>query len=297
MKYTEQQLQSWTSPLSWSEEQRAENTIKMIKAAVDANDELKTLDYEVFVQGSFANNTNVRADSDVDVCVMLKSTFYYDLPRGKTGTDYNFGPGKMGFQRYRDLIKQALQVKFGGASVTDGNKSLKVRENTYHVQADVVPAFQYRNYAYTNSQVSWNYVEGTRFYAKDGEEVTNYPKIHIQNGKAKNNRTNYRYKKLVRIMKHIKNEMVDDGRADGDKITSFLVECLVWNTPERIITAYGTWTETVKQTIIYLYNTIKDGNHTEWGEVSEMLYLFVRRKWTDQDVMQWLVAVWNYLGY
>lgn len=297
MRYTEQQLQSWTSPLSQAEEQRAENTIKMIKAAINANHELSSLDYEVFVQGSFANNTNVRSDSDVDVCVMLKSTFYFDLPRGKTRTDYNIGQGTMEFQRYRDLVKQALQAKFGWQVVTDGNKSLKVRENTYHVQADVVPAFQHRNYAYANSQVSWDYVEGTRFYAKDGREVTNYPKVHVKNGTAKNNRTNYRYKKLVRIMKHIKNEMVDAGRTDGNKITSFLIESLVWNTPDSTITAYNTWTETVRQTIIYLYNSIKDGKHSEWGEVSEMLYLFRGRKWTDQDALQWLFDAWNYLGY
>ena len=108
MKYSEQQLQSWTSHLSQSEEQRAENAIRMIKAAMDANSQLRSLDYEVFVQGSYANNTNVRTDSDVDVCVMLKSTFYMDLPSGKTREDYNIGPGTMEFQQYRDLVKQAL---------------------------------------------------------------------------------------------------------------------------------------------------------------------------------------------
>ena len=76
MKYSEETLQAWTAPLSSSEEQRAENTIKMILSAIDNSDELKTKDIEVFIQGSFANNTNVRAESDVDVCVMLKDTFH-----------------------------------------------------------------------------------------------------------------------------------------------------------------------------------------------------------------------------
>ena len=49
--------------------------------------------------------------------------------------------------------------------------------------------------------------------------------------------------------------------------------------------------------IIYLYNAIKDGKHYDWGEVSEMLYLFRGRKWTDQDAKQWLYDAWNYLGY
>lgn len=99
------------------------------------------------------------------------------------------------------------------------------------------------------------------------------------------------------LMKHIKNEMVEDKKTDGDKITSFLVECLVYHVPNNVITGYSTWTETVKKAIIYLYNEIKDGHHTEWGEVSDMLYLFRNRKWTDEDAKQWLITAWNYLGY
>lgn len=141
------------------------------------------------------------------------------------------------------------------------------------------------------------YIEGVWLQAKTGEIVKNYPKRHKANGIVKNNNTSYQYKKLVRIMKHIKNEMVEDKKTDGDKITSFLVECLVYHVPNNVITGYSTWTETVKQAIIYLYNEIKDGHHTEWCEVSDMLYLFRNRKWTDEDAKQWLVAAWNYLGY
>ena len=294
LKYSESTLQSWTAPLSKSEQDRAENTVKMIKFAIDANAELKTMDIEVFAQGSFANNTNVRIESDVDICVMLRSTFFYDLPEGKVAADYGITPGSITFQRYRNLVKKALQDKFGSSYVTDGNKSLRIRENTYHVQADVVPAFQYRRYTITVG----SYHEGIQFYAKDGKQVTNFPKVHIKNGTAKNNRTWYKYKELVRIMKHIKNDMVDDGMTNGDKITSFLVECLVWNISDATITGYSSWTETVKQAIKYLYNAIEDDKHKEWGEVSELLYLFHNgRKWTEQDAMQWLYDVWNYLGY
>ena len=297
MKYSESTLQSWTVPLSQSEEQRAENAIKMIKSAIDANAELKAMGIEVFTQGSFANNTNVRTESDVDVCVMLKDTFHCEYPEGGKDEDYGFKSSDFTFQQYRDLIKKALQDKFHSEYVYDGNKSLKINENTYHVQADVVPAFQLRNYYYNKSKTADNYVEGTWFVAKSGQHISNYPKVHIKNGAAKNSRTGYKYKKLVRIMKHIKNDMVDDGRANGDKISSFLVECLVWNTPDSTITGYLSWTETVKQTIKYLYSAIKDNKHKEWGEVSEMLYLFRGRKWTDQDVKQWLYDAWNYLEF
>ena len=48
----------------------------------------------------------------------------------------------------------------------------------------------------------------------------------------------------------------------------------------------------------YVNNAIKNGEHKEWGEVSELLYLFHNgRKWTDVDVKQWLYNAWNYLEY
>lgn len=297
MKYTEQTLQSWTAPLSQSEEQRATNTIKMIRSAINNSDELRTMNIEVFTQGSFANNTNVRTESDVDVCVMLKDTFHCEYPEGGKNEDYGFKSSDYTFQQYRDHVKKALQDKFQKEYVYDGNKSLKIDENTYHVKADVVPAFQLRNYNYNKSRSADKYVEGTWFVSKTGQTIANYPKVHIKNGTEKNNRTNYKYKKLVRIMKHIKNNMVEDKKTDGNIITSFLVESLVWNLPDSIITGYYSWTETVKQAIIYLYNAINDNKHLEWGEVSEMLYLFRGRKWTDQDAKQWLYDAWNYLEY
>ena len=125
-----------------------------------------------------------------------------------------------------------------------------------------------------------------------------YPKDHINNGKQKNNDTNYEYKKLVRIMKHIRNNMVDDGKADSDKITSFLIECLVWNVPNNLITGSSTWTDTVKNAIAYLWNAIKDEKHKKWGEVSERLYLFHSgRKWTDTGTKDFLFDLYSYMEF
>jgi hypothetical protein len=297
MRYSEKTLMSWTAPLSKAEDDRAENTIKMVTEAIKENDELKGMDIEVFTQGSFANNTNVRSDSDVDVCVMLKDVFHCEYAKGKTGRDYNFSNSSFTFDRYRSLVKSALQEKFNADYVHDGNKSLKINENTYHVQADVVPAFQLRNYYYHNSVDCNKFIEGTYFLSSDNTEVENYPKVHKENGITKNKRTNYNYKKLVRILKHIKNNMVDDHKAKGDVITSFLVECLVYHVPDEIIYGIDTWTATVAEAIAYLYDEIKNNRHEEWREVSDMLYLFHRRKWTDWDVRQWLIDAYNYLGY
>lgn len=296
MKYTEDTFMSWTSPLSQTEEQRVENTVLMIKDAVTVYDKLSDCTMEIFAQGSYANNTNVRQNSDVDICVMLTSTVFCNYVDGKTDNDYGYTTGSITYNDYKTYIIDALKKKFGDDAVTVGNKSISIEANSYHVNADVVPAFQYRDFKNINSIDPARYVEGIKYFAKDGTEVINYPKDHISNGKQKNNSTNYEYKKLVRIIKHIRNDMVDDGTADGDKITSFLIECLVWNVPNDTITGSKTWAEAVQNAIVFLWNVIKDEKHKEWGEVSEHLYLFHSgRKWTPEETKGFLYDMYNYI--
>ncbi len=104
-KFSEETFDNWRKPASESEEQRISNAISMIKNAIQASNDLKNKSIEIFVQGSYANNTNVRANSDVDVCAMLKDTFYSEYPDGKTRDDYGFTAGTNDFDTYRtDLI-------------------------------------------------------------------------------------------------------------------------------------------------------------------------------------------------
>ena len=299
-KFSEQTFDNWRKPASETEEQRISNAISMIKDAIGTSDKLKDKDIEIFVQGSYANNTNVRANSDVDVCVMLKDTFYSEYPDGKSRDDYGFTAGTNNFDTYRSDLIKALIDKYGEDNIKPGNKSIKITETSYRVEADAVPSFQYRNYKYKNSSDPEKFIEGIKFYAANtNEQVINYPKIHIDNGKKKNKDTQRRYKRLVRIFKRIRYKMIDDGESVNKGITSFLIECLLWNTPASIFNDYDTWTERLKQTIIYLYNKTKDEKDCkEWGEVSEMFYLFHSgRKWNVKMTNDFLKQMWNYLEF
>ena len=297
MKYTEEEFINWCKPPSDTEEEKINRAITMINNAISNSIELDDLTIEVFVQGSYANNTNVKTSSDVDVCIMLTNIFFTSYPHGLTSQDYGFIESSFSFSEYKKRVIKALEDKFDSENILIGNKSIKIKSNTYHVEADAVVVFMLKDFQIIKSKNANDYIEGTRFYANDGSMITNYPKYHINNGTAKNNRTNYGYKKLVRIFKRIRNAMVDDGIIDGDIISSFLVECLIWNIPDSNITKFSTWIETVKQAIIYIFNAIDDKKHSEWGEVSEHLYLFRDRKWTDTDAKDFMRQAWNYLGY
>ena len=79
------------------------------------------------------------------------------------------------------MIKKALIKKFGSNRVVDKNKAIRILSNSYTTDADVVVAFQYRNYSN-----STNYQEEIYFKALfDNSIVINYPKIHIKNGNKK----------------------------------------------------------------------------------------------------------------
>src|SRR5258706_16087866 len=87
-KFSEDTFDSWRKPPSNSEESKLEAARKSVRKAITDNAELNKLDLEIFGQGSYANDTNVRLNSDVDINVMYKDEFYYDLPEGKTMTDF-----------------------------------------------------------------------------------------------------------------------------------------------------------------------------------------------------------------
>lgn len=298
MKYSETTLSSWTAPLSATEETRVENTVKMIKDAITSCTNLQGYTIEVFAQGSYANNTNVRQNSDVDICVLLTSTFYGNYLDGMTSKEYGHYDGGISYDTFKSYVVNALKKKFGEYGVTVGNKCINISSNSYHVNADVVPAMQHRDYNIIKSKDPSRFVEGIKYFAMDNSEIINYPKDHISNGKHKNIDTNHNYKKLVRIMKHIRNNMVDDYLVDGDKISSFLVECLVWNVPNYIITGSNTWAERIKNTIVFLWEAFNNDTYKDWGEVSERLYLIHSgRKWSLTSIKDFLNNMYTYLEF
>ena len=297
--YNEQTLDNWRKPASENEEQKISNAITMIKDAVKAHAILKTKEIEFVMQGSYCNNTNVKLDSDIDVCVMLKDSFYSEYREGATKENYGFTDGTNNYDDYRGYIIEAMQNKFGKENVKPRSKAIYIESNTYRVHADVVAAFQFRNYTQETKNNSYDFIEGIKFFTTESKEIINYPKVHVKNGIYKNDNTLRRFKRTVRLYKRIRNKMIEDGLPVSENIRSFLLESLLWNIPNSIFNNEDTWNDTLRNTIISLFNSTKteEGCKT-WGEVSEHFYLFHSgRKWNREDTNGFLVQMWNYLEY
>lgn len=292
-KFSEDTLTTFTFPPSDSEESKLSNSERMVREAINDDPVLSKMSIKVFGQGSYANDTNVRRDSDIDINVRLNDVYYYDIPSGKNVSDYDSNPASdYTFSTFKQAIENALVNKFGRSCVKREDKCIFVEGNSYRVDTDVVPTFKYRSYSEYGG-----YAEGVKFISDSGKSIRNYPLQHIDNGKNKNKNTYKRFKRLTRIYRRVRYRMIDEVGVN-DSITSFLLESLVWNVPDSVFNNHNTWTDRLKNSIIYLHQNTKEYESCkDWGEVSEHLYLFVGRKWTYSDVNNFLSQMWNYLEY
>lgn len=297
-KFNEQTLTNWTKPPSDSEQTKLENSERMVRDAIREDEKLKKISTETFGQGSYANDTNVRLNSDIDINVRYTDGFYFDLPENTTETDLGLDrlpAAGYTFDEFKTDVENALVNKFGRDQVKRKDKCLTILGNTYRIQTDVVPTWNYRRY-----KKDGTYILGAKFIPDSSFIGTvNFPKQHIQNAINKNSNTSRRFKRLTRLHRKLRYKMIDDGEKVSDNITSFLLECLVWNVPNRIMNDYNTWTDRLKESIKYIYNQTKtDETCKEWGEVSELLYLLRGgRKWSRADVNEYMVQLWNYLEF
>lgn len=109
----ESTLIAWSKRSSDTEEQKCENALNMITAAIKGYDKFNDVTIEFIQQGSYYNNTNVRLNSDVDICVKLTSTVFTEYPEGMGDSDFGLVAGTYNFADYVSDIEAALVKKFG----------------------------------------------------------------------------------------------------------------------------------------------------------------------------------------
>lgn len=288
---------SWGAAPGDTEQTKCENAERAIRKAIDASGKLSAKSIEVFPQGSYANRTNVRQDSDVDICVLYTDAFFpdYSISEGLSGSVLGFPDGTYPYAEFKNDVEAALVAHFGRGSVTRGRKAFDVHANTYRLDADVVPCFEHRRFLGTPQSNS--YESGTELHPDNGGEIINWPRQNYDNGVAKNNATGRRFKAVTRILKRLRNEMVDEGYEAAKPIPSYLIECLVWNVPDASFGHYAL-KDDLRDAIAYLWNETRvDESCKKWGEINERKYLFIGQPWSRSQVNTFLQAAWDYIGF
>ena len=286
-------LKSWTEPSSVTEQEKQERTLRMVRQALAAHSGLSGCSFRVFVKGSYANNTNVRADSDVDIAVECTEAVYWDEDSPGVRPPVDPYLGQWNPTRFRSEVVAALQGAFAGEVDTSGSTAIHVNSGSARVDADVVPCFTYERHLQGGSVV-----RGTKIFGTSGREIVNYPAQQLENGRQKNVRTGHAYKRATRMLKRVENAVADAG--SYRPLPSYFVECLAYNCPDAVF-MQPTWTERLRAMLVHIYNTLEGvepaAHGDRWLEVNEWYFLFHDgQQWTRADGRAFSAAAWQQFG-
>jgi len=296
MPIPEQQLSTWSNQGATVSAQATYNSVRTALSADTSP--IQGMDYEVYLQGSYRNDTNVRADSDVDIVVQYNAIFGHNisaLPAAQSQLfDAQFSNAIYLWVHFRTHVLMALRAYYGYGSVTEASRCLKVAAAPGRVPGDVVPAIPFRNYGYFYGQNGQSYSEGIRFEDQNGRVIVNYPRQHYDNGVAKNSagRTAGRFKRTVRMLKNARTRAVERGFLADGVASSYFLDCLIWNAPDNL------FAENLQNTYCGIVNHLNGAVLTGYSCRNGIVPLFGTspEQWTDlkaRQLLAGLVRLWN----
>jgi hypothetical protein len=235
MSITESQLETWAHQGSIVQSASTYETIRRV--LLSPNAPYASHDFEVFLQGSYGNDTNIYADSDVDIVICLTSTYYENIEAlslsDRLRHDADWSAASYQVSDFRHEVSAWLTSNFGGGVDMSG-KAVFLEGSGNRRDADILTCAQFRNYGSYAYPSSSDFVEGILFLAPSGNSIENYPKQHAANLTAKHQATGGWAKPVVRVFKNWRNTMVREGILSTNIAPSYFIEGMLWNVPNTL---------------------------------------------------------------
>lgn len=232
MAIPESQLKTWSHQGSVTQSSTTYNTIKNVLEA--AGTPYSGKGYSVFLQGSYGNDTNIYAESDVDIVIKLDDCWQSDLealPQNEKDSykDAYVDATYTHVHFKRDVLKVLTDAY--DTDVKTGNKAIAIAAQGNRRKTDVVVAIQFRRYYKFRNTDDQSYDEGICFYNTAGERIANYPKQHSTNLTRKHQNTNNWLKPMIRVLKNMRGKLVVDGYIKSGIAPSYYLEGLLYDVP------------------------------------------------------------------
>jgi len=213
---------------SWSHHHSAKASIQAHTSIREAFNDYALQDkgfiYNIFLQGSYKNDTNLRLDSDVDIVVQLLEELRPKVATLSKDQLKDNQAHKLMYDRWRSFRSQvlkALRAKYGNGVVATKRKCIKVEKGEIHASADVV--------------VTVKCGAGLAFYLPDEHRwVVSYPEQHHARGLKKAEATSNRFKRTIRMFKATRNHMEEKHSIKEGIAPSYFIECLLCNVPDKL---------------------------------------------------------------
>lgn len=280
MPIPESQLETWSHQGSITQ---SSNTYNAIKSVLEASTTpYAGRNFKVFLQGSYGNDTNIYAESDVDIVIRLDDCFQSDLESlsddEKSAYQKAFSDATYTHTDFKRDVLSVLEDQYGSA-VKTGDKAIAIDASGSRRKSDVIVATQFRRYFKFRSASDSEYVEGICFFNAAGERIANYPKQHSANLTAKHQASSKWLKPMVRVFKNMRSRLVESGLIEAGIAPSYYIEGLLYNVPnEKFTTSYQdclvnilNWyrQDAAKTDLVCAneqYYLLRDGYHTCWSQ-------------------------------
>ena len=208
MPIPEQQLATWSRQGAVT---TSKETHEAIRRALRRWDAIHDRNYEVYLQGSYKNSTNIRGSSDVDVVAQINDLFHSNKdrlpPNQRDAHDREYAAATYRLEHFRQDVLAALRNHFGSRHIVEGNKAITVAASSGRLPADVVVCAQFRHYSHFFSRQNQKWIEGMTFWTRNPRQIINYPKPHYDNGVQKNDGCTRSYKAGVRMFKNARDNL------------------------------------------------------------------------------------------
>lgn len=97
-------------------------------------------------------------------------------------------------------------------------------------------------------------------------------------------------------MKRLPYEMADQGIVESKNISSFLIECMTYNTPNTHFSR-STYADKVRYVLTWLSSNMENATGCEeWVEVSGMEWLFHTKEARRRAALAWIDKAWSYIN-
>jgi hypothetical protein len=282
------QLETWSGQGAIK---TSKDTYATVRAALeDEEANYKDRDFKIFLQGSYGNDTNIYAESDVDVVIRYDGVFYHNIEERPADEQAAFhaaypGKGSYAYSDFKGHVLEALKDKFG-ESVKAGSKAIKIEASGNRRNADVIVAYEYRRYSKFKASWDEDHVKGICFFLPDWTRIANFPKQHSENLTTKHQATNNKFKPMVRVFKNMRSKMIDEKTIKDGSAPSYYIEGLLYNVPndkftgdyQNIALNILQWlSDTPDRTKFVcaneLYYLLRDGVHTCWSTTDGKNYI------------------------
>lgn len=285
MKISEEQLKFWSSQQSTDLSKKTHEQIEKTLAITLPHFAQK---YQMFLQGSYKNNTNIYAESDLDIILMREDCFMYNT-KLLTNDDqhrllfslHNQSLKALNYWNKSDQkealhiiylarreIYNALIKKYLKRTIKIASKAMIILPDI-HVnrrKTDLIIAIPYR--LYTSSEY---FYEGICFHNRKENKVhINFPKEHSKNLTEKHQETNHILKPTIRICKNLYRylSLKNKGVFTKTLVSSYNIECMIYNVPSEY------FKNDQQENIISCLDWIRNANANKFVCANQLYWLF-----------------------